>query len=357
MSDEAGPGAKRVKVLEGDDSPDLELELDLGRTHSNAPVQGAMEGEGARTTSGRPQPLGRAIAAVQRPIAPVVDTMEARLLAKYPQAPTKLWEYPGYAKAVKERLAELETQAAQKRTKAEDAKAQLDAALVGIARRAVTLCEGLNRAAKQPYAPTLAHLASQEAQLRAVDGERMAKVDATHERALAIAKRLRPAENDLERARTEERQASAGLEGGPKSASAAQAKVIEAAHKKVLEAQAAVTILREERSKLEAEAKSIATSHDPAAEAARADYNAICADFAQFAMDDTVNFGEEFSADRVTVTNLREVAERADKDAALYRAAADSYDRDAVAKGRTVVIGAAAAGAVVLLLLLVLILR
>ena len=74
-------------------------------------------------------------------------------------------------------------------------------------------------------------------------------------------------------------------------------------------------------------------------------------------MDDEVNFGAEFAADRAKVAALREVAARAEVDAVLYRAAAESYDREAVAKARTVLLGGMAAAVLLLVLIVVLIIK
>jgi hypothetical protein len=315
-------------MLEADDGGKVELEIDL-------------RPEDAARLSGRPgisgRPVGSAAPAVLKISGskPPVDKVQARVLGRFGSPPDAIWQLPGYYFGVKARLAELDAEVLKRGNELFEAEQNLSAALVTIARAGVLACEQLSRAAKAPYVSAIAVLKERENELRAADAQMMAKVEANARAVADLEKRLGDARMELERAKSVERRAG-GPGKGPESA-------------KVREAEDTIKILEQERKSLVSDAKRLREAENPATERARKEYTVSCADFAQFLMDDVMNFGDTFAVSRNKIAQLRRVVVDAEQKAELHRVARETYDVEAFDKGKKVLMGAIAFGVLFLL--------
>jgi hypothetical protein len=328
----------------------LELELDV---KSKEEVRISAK-PNAAASSFRPDPRGVAVAvgidrvALSKPPLPV-DNIEAKLLGNFGPVPTAIWQLPGYARHVAARLAELDAALGTREVRARRAQKDLDDASVSLARRGVTACNALTRQARAGYLPTLEQLAKREAHLRDVDSELAGAMKEHQSKVEALEKRSEVEYAELTRARAAERAA-----GGDDPA-AKNSPALAAAKKKVAECERKLEIIRDEKNTLEQSARDLRGAASPAVEAARADYASICADLAQFIAEDRINFGAEFDDARQRLAKLREVSQAADKELALYRAATQSYDAGAVAKGKQVLYGSIVGAALFVIVIIAII--
>jgi chromosome segregation ATPase len=343
--DLAGRAGKMRMLQTPESSPVLELELDVKtKDEVRASMKPAPVGSMRPDARGVGAALGVDRGLLSRP-PPPIDNIEAKLLGNFGSVPAAIWELPGYARRVKSRLAELEAAIATRDGRATKAKKELEDAAVSLARRGITTCNALSRQARAPYVATLEQIAKREAHLRDVDQALAAQMKEHQQKVEALEKRVESQLSEVLAARRELRTA------GGEDPNAKATPAISAARKKVQDEESKLQILRDERTSLEQSAKALRGASTPAVDAARADYASICADLAQFIVDDRMNFGEEFDDARVRIARLRETSAAAQKELSLYRAAAGSYDSAAAAKGRNVMYGAI--GAVVLFVILV----
>ncbi len=347
--DDLAGGAGKIRMLDADpNEKELELELDV-KTKDEVraslkpgPVGGSMRPD----ARGVGAALGVDRAMLSRPPPPAnVDNVEAKMLANFGPVPTALWEFPGYSRRVKSRLAELNAAIATRDGRAQKAKKELDDASVSLARRGITACNMLSRQARAPYIATLEQIAKRESHLRDVDQALAAQMKEHQQKVEALEKRIQEQHVELQSARREERAAG----GDDPNAKATPA--LTAARKKVQENESKLQILRQERSALEQQAKEWRSVSSPAVDEARKEYASICADLAQFIIDDRANFGAEFDDARARIAKMRETFATADKELTLYKAAASSYDAAAAAKGRSIMLGAIVAAVLFVVLI------
>ena len=311
----------RERLLEVDDAAKVELEIDL--RPEDAARLSARPG-----VSGRPPAIASAAPAVVRGAGsrPPVDKVQARVLARYGSPPEAIWQAPGYYLSVKSRRAEIDSEVLKRGNELFEAEQELAAALVTIARAGVLACEQLSRTAKAPYVSAMAVLKERENELRAADAKMMEKVEANARGVAELEKRVGEARGELERLKRA---------AGP----AAKDNV------KVKEAEEMVRVLDVERRSLMSDAQRLRGSENPATERARKEYTASCADFAQFLMDDVMNFGDTFAVSRNKIAQLRRVVAAAEQQLELHRIARECYDADAFERGKKVLAGGVVLGA------------
>jgi serine/threonine-protein kinase len=106
-----------------------------------------------------------------------------------------------------------------------------------------------------------------------------------------------------------------------------------ATREKVTAARAKVQSARNERAALEQFFKQHVGTRATAAEEARKQLNGHFSQFARSVIQDTNLFGEEFNAAREEIAQLTAVAEAAQRDVLVHRAALKAYDESTVTKG------------------------
>jgi hypothetical protein len=248
------------------------------------------------------------------PEAPAIDPEEVRALARFGPSPEHWWEAPAYARRVGARVLALREDLARAEERAAAAKTALEEAFVQVGQLGIAWMRTSSRPSRGSYLKTLDRLSKRENELKAVD----AQVYQEGESLRAKLAELMQKTEDLKRK----------LATDPKKAEE-------------------LSRLREEREKIERTMKIPARSLDPKVERARADFRAACADFGQFILDDTANFGDEFDERRGRVGGLRSALDAAEKKLFLQHVALDAFDHRAVALGKGVMIGAIAAGVLV----------
>lgn len=225
---------------EGSAGPALDLALDVkagdGVRASTRPGVVAA----AAVVSGRPPAIGAP--------AMAVDLVEARRVANFGVVPTSLLALPGYARATKARLDEIQRDITACSRKVGKTEQDLAEACWAVAQRVLATFDSLSKAARAPYQATVQHL-------REVD------------------------------------------EGTP-------------------------------------------------------EHLAVCADFANFVLNDQATFGTEFGEAKKRIASLRALVQSQTKELALYQAALKMYDAEAVAKGKVVTMAIIAAVGVVLVSLI-----
>lgn len=319
----------RERMLEVDDATKVDLEIDLGP--EDAARLSARPG-----ASARPQAIASAAPAVVRGAGsrPPVDKVQARVLARYGSPPEAIWQAPGYYISVKSRRTQIDSELLKRGNELFEAEQDLAAALVTIARAGVLACEQLSRTAKAPYVSALAVLKERESELRAADAKMLEKVEANARSVADIEKRLGDARAELEHAKRA---------AGPAAKDNA----------KVKEAEETIRILDLERRALVLDAQRLRESENPATESARKEYTASCADFAQFLMDDVMNFGDTFAVSRHKIAQLRRVVADAKQKVELHRVARETYDAEAFERGKKVLALGIVLGALLVAVVLV----
>ena len=327
-------GAKQQVVFDAPpDGPSLELDI-------------VLPGPAGGPASSGPASIGRALSverATSQAPKPEVDPLEARLIGKFGPAPEHWWQTPAYSLSVQKRLREVEELVRVRREKAETAMNALQAKLDALALRAAAAAANFSRNARAPYIKTLEKLKATEAALGSLDVERATEADAHNKQLAATEGRMAEFEKELQAALSEQRRA--GEEVPP------------AVRQRVEEAKAKVAMANEAR---DASAQKIenasARAFSPAAKKARQEFQKVATAFALFVIDDTTNFGSDFDGARRDIKRLQAAAKAPQADLILHEAALRMFDEEAVAKGKTVMIGGGVAVAV-LLLILVLVLK
>jgi hypothetical protein len=304
-------------LLDADVKDALDLQIDAGGTATGgvgSPIDTRVVAQAA--------PIMRAVA----PARPVIDGALVSVLAKFGPAPSRWYEAPAYARRVKMRLVELETELTEAADREVAAKRALEDALVQVGQRGIAWMKTTSRPSRGSYLKTLDRLAKRENELRAIDGSVVQDAEASRTALVTI----------LEKS------------GATRKELAAQRAAATPDPKKTKELEASLLLLNQERDKVERSMKLPARSLDPNVERARADFRAACADFATFIIDDVSNFGEEFDEARGNVSRLREAAEASEKRYLMHQAALDAFDHGAVSLGKGLVIAAIAAGVLML---------
>jgi hypothetical protein len=135
-------------AAEAEASIPLELDLKPATTRPPAAPSARAHGSFAPAAVAMALPVGRSVP------PPAVDPLEARLAAKFGPAPEHFWQAPAYARRVKHRLRELETEVERRRERAERARREMDDALVSIAVRAIPMVNALPRQQRAAYIAT-----------------------------------------------------------------------------------------------------------------------------------------------------------------------------------------------------------
>lgn len=271
---------------------------------------------------------------------PVVAPEDAKRFAKFPPEPDAWWKLPGYARAMRARLGELETRRVAQVVKSNDATAAfeaLDPLLVSVAQRGIVTARHLTRAAKAAHNPALDLITSKERVLKQVDPATGAELEARRERVDALETRLREAAAALEEA-----QRSVTAEPKP------DAPQLAAARARLAEAERAFAALRKEREAFEKGVPSLTGEASPEATAARADYLSACRVLADGIVADATSFGLPFEDARKRVLAIRGELATAQRELALVEAALSAYDMTLLERGKKIT-----AAAVVVIVLVV----
>lgn len=310
------PQNERDGQLDEQGGAAVAFELDLKKR----PIEPQFSGDARRVTGlAHQEPTGT------RKKAPTVDPIDARLLAGFGVAPTKWWDTPKYASAVKARSAELEAIIVGKREAAARAEQDYDVSMMRLAARGVVAAAAASRAARAPYERTIEHLRASEAELRRHEGARAAETAALMDRLAAIDKRAAEFRKELDLALGALRR-----QGDH---------VTPDVRKRVDDAKEKLVIATEGRDEATRQLDASTATLSPEAQGARKDFVLVCSDFSRFVQDDMITFGPEFDEARGEIIRLTAAVEVADKDLALHLAALRTYDAAAVQRGKSVVMG------------------
>jgi hypothetical protein len=242
------------------------------------------------------------------PEGPLIDLAEVDRIASFGPPPAHWYKAPEYVRRVKARVAVLQGELADAEKRAAQAKGALDDELLVIGLRGIAWMRTTMRPSRGSTLKTLDRISKRESELKAVDPTVVQNAEAARDALVPVLEKI-----------VDARRASPS----------------------------ALEALVQERDRIERAVRIPAKSLDPRIDRARTEFRAACADFARFILDDTANYGEDFTEARAKVTRLREAAEAAEQRCILQRAATDAYDSGAVALGKAVVIGAIAAAVIV----------
>jgi hypothetical protein len=308
-----------------------EIELDIKPSPSGVPPPVTGRGSFA------PAAVASAIPVIRSQAPPPVDPLEARLAGKFGPSPEHWWETIGYARRTRARLRELEGEVERRRERNERSRRALEDALVAIAVRGIAVAATLPKHLRAPYVATIDRIKAAEATLRKLDAAAAAEMDTHSQKVAALDARLTEFEQHLAQAQQEERDAARLVPSPARDERTSRIKL------RLEEVRHKIAVAREERTAL-ASWQPVARS--AAAEQARTEYRATCADFGRFVVDDTANFGPEFDAARKETVRLGTARELPKKELAVYEAALSTYDQKAVEQGQKLMILAVVVGVV-----------
>jgi len=336
---ETGPSSRREALFEAPTGaiPDLDVDIRAPAPSSVAP-------------SARGPQIATAVPVLRGPqsMKPVADAVQARTVAKFPLPPDHIWEAPAYAREVKARVAELDVQLERRRAKYDAASRALTAELVLVAQQGVHAVERMDRTQSIAFVRTVDRLKEREKGLVDRDGAHVLEEAKHNEKLATLDAQLAQLADALSARQAEEKQQAAAL--AQKGKDPAKAPELEPARERVRETQRQLDAAHEARGL--AELASPKPTKNPAAEKARKEYETACADFAQTVIDAPAAFGAAFDELRKRIKPLRANVAAAEKEVVLYEAARDCYDKDSVARGRSVVVGGGVLAAVIVLIVL-----
>jgi hypothetical protein len=233
----------RGAVFDADDEAfggggELSLELDVKPGHGGRPIAGGLAPSGppkamtSHGVGGLHQPITPAVSAPpsfaplpaavaeRGPQAPPVEAFEARVLANFGDPPRHWWQTPLYAWRVRQRLAELRAELAERERRSERATAAAEQALVALGQRARGTAEKI-----PAYGRTVDGIRMQEQTLRQKDTALMAETDAHNKKLSLIDSKIAECHTQLGTVQAEERRIADELAMSQAAVQRAEAKL------------------------------------------------------------------------------------------------------------------------------------
>jgi hypothetical protein len=238
----AMPDMGRGAVFDADDEAfggggELSLELDVkpgqGRvTSGGLAASGPPKAMAAHGVGGQYQPITPSVPAAPQfsplpaaladrgPAHPPVEAFEARVLGNFGDPPSHWWQTPLYAWRVRQRLADLREELAERERRAERATAAAEQALIALGQRARSTAEKI-----PAYGRTVDGIRLQEQTLRQKDSALMAENDAHNKKLSLIDAKISELHTQLAMVQAEERRVADELAVAQATMQRAEAKL------------------------------------------------------------------------------------------------------------------------------------